>query len=32
VPHGNHTDHLVGAHLHHQHGGHCDNHGDLARA
>ncbi len=27
VPHGDHTDYLVDGHLHHQHGGHCDNHG-----
>ena len=27
VPHGDHTDYLVEGHLHHQHSGHCDNHG-----
>lgn len=30
VPHGDHVDYLVGGHLHHPHGGHCDNHGPLA--
>jgi hypothetical protein len=30
VPHGDHTDYLVGDHLHHQHGSHCDNHGRVA--
>ena len=29
VPHGDHTDYLVGGHLHHPHGGHCDHHGAL---
>src|SRR5262249_41509673 len=29
VPHGNHIDYLVGNHLHHQHGAHCDDHGRL---
>jgi hypothetical protein len=29
VPHGDHVDYLVGEHLHHQHGGHCDDHGVL---
>jgi hypothetical protein len=27
VPHGDHFDFLVGAHLHHPHTGHCDDHG-----
>ncbi|MBZ5715879.1 hypothetical protein K7C98_42180 [Nannocystis pusilla] len=27
VPHGDHVDYLVGDHLHHPHGGHCDHHG-----
>jgi len=27
VPHGDHTDYLVDDHLHHPHGGHCDDHG-----
>ena len=32
VPHGDHVDYLVGDHLHHQHDGHCCDHGcvDLA--
>jgi hypothetical protein len=30
VPHGDHTDYLVGGHLHHPHGGHCDDHGKLS--
>ena len=29
VPHGDHVDYLVGAHLHHPHGEHCDDHGRL---
>jgi hypothetical protein len=29
VPHGDHTDYLVGGHLHHMHGDHCDDHGEL---
>lgn len=29
VPHGDHTDYLVSGHLHHPHGGHCDDHGAL---
>jgi len=29
VPHGDHTDYLVDGHLHHPHGGHCDDHGTL---
>ena len=32
VPHGDHVDHLVDGHLHHAHGGHCDNHGRLELA
>lgn len=32
VPHGDHVDYLVGGHLHHQHNGHCDNHGPVAQA
>ncbi len=30
VPHGDHVDYLVGDHLHHAHGGHCDEHGRIA--
>lgn len=29
VPHGDHTDYLVGDHLHHAHGPHCDDHGRI---
>ncbi len=29
VPHGDHVDYLVKGHLHHQHNGHCDNHGNV---
>jgi hypothetical protein len=29
VPHGDHQDFLVGGHLHHQHGTHCDDHGAI---
>jgi len=29
VPHGDHTDYLVGKHLHQPHGKHCDDHGTL---
>ncbi len=29
VPHGDHTDYLVGGRLHHPHGDHCDDHGPL---
>lgn len=29
VPHGDHVDYLVDGHLHHQHNGHCDNHGAI---
>jgi hypothetical protein len=32
VPHGDHTDYLVGDHLHHPHGDHCDDHGALRLA
>jgi hypothetical protein len=32
VPHGDHVDYLVGGHLHHQHGNHCDDHGPLQSA
>jgi hypothetical protein len=32
VPHGDHTDYLVGDHLHHPHGDHCDDHGPLLKA
>lgn len=32
VPHGDHVDYLVDGHLHHQHDGHCDNHGPVAVA
>jgi len=32
VPHGDHVDYLVDGHLHHQHDGHCDNHGPVSRA
>lgn len=32
VPHGTHVDYLVAGHLHHAHGGHCDDHGALADA
>lgn len=27
VPHGDHVDFIVNGHLHHPHGGHCDDHG-----
>lgn len=27
VPHGDHMDYVVDGHLHHPHGGHCDDHG-----
>jgi len=30
VPHGDHVDYLVDGHLHHPHGGHCDDHGPVA--
>ncbi len=29
VPHGDHVDYLVGNHLHHAHGSHCDDHGQI---
>ncbi|GIU76919.1 MAG: hypothetical protein KatS3mg005_0157 [Bryobacteraceae bacterium] len=29
VPHADHVDYLVGDHLHHPHGGHCDDHGPV---
>jgi hypothetical protein len=29
VPHGDHQDFLVGGHLHHPHGVHCDDHGEV---
>lgn len=29
VPHSDHTDYLVGDHLHHPHGDHCDDHGTV---
>ncbi len=32
VPHGDHVDYLVGSHLHHQHDGHCDDHGAVKAA
>jgi hypothetical protein len=32
VPHGDHIDYLVDGHLHHQHNGHCDNHGPVSQA
>jgi hypothetical protein len=32
VPHGDHKDYLVDGHLHHPHGGHCDDHGKVATA
>ena len=32
VPHGDHTDYLVDGHLHHPHGGHCDDHGRVKQA
>src|SRR5690606_16339382 len=32
VPHGDHVDYLVEGHLHHQHNGHCDNHGPVKGA
>ena len=32
VPHGDHTDYLVGDHLHHPHEGHCDSHGKIETA
>jgi hypothetical protein len=32
VPHDGHTDYLVDGHLHHPHGDHCDNHGQVRMA
>jgi hypothetical protein len=32
IPHGDHVDFLVGGHLHHAHGGHCDDHGPVGDA
>lgn len=32
VPHDNHVDYLVGGHLHHPHGDHCDDHGPVTMA
>lgn len=32
IPHGDHTDYLVSGHLHHPHGGHCDDHGSVQMA
>ncbi len=32
VPHGDHVDYLVDGHLHHDHAGHCDDHGPLSLA
>ena len=32
VPHGDHVDYLVDGHLHHPHGGHCDDHGKIELA
>jgi hypothetical protein len=32
VPHGDHVDYLVGGHLHHPHGSHCDDHGPVQTA
>lgn len=32
IPHGDHFDYLVGGRLHHQHGGHCDDHGAVVYA
>ena len=29
VAHGDHTDYVVGEHLHHAHDGHCDDHGPV---
>jgi hypothetical protein len=30
VQHGDHVDYVVGGHLHHPHGDHCDHHGEVA--
>jgi len=32
IPHGDHVDYLVGGHLHHVHGNHCDEHGQIQLA
>jgi hypothetical protein len=32
IPHGDHVDYLIDGHLHHPHGGHCDDHGPLRAA
>ncbi len=32
IPHGDHTDYVVDGHLHHPHGGHCDDHGKVKLA
>jgi hypothetical protein len=32
ITHGNHVDYLVAGHLHHPHGGHCDDHGAIRTA
>ena len=32
VPHSQHTDYLVGGHLHHTHATHCDDHGAVQKA
>jgi hypothetical protein len=32
VPHGDHVDYVVQGHLHHAHGGHCDDHGSVETA
>ncbi|MGN6111077.1 MAG: hypothetical protein ACTHU0_38625 [Kofleriaceae bacterium] len=29
IPHGDHVDYIVAGHLHHPHGGHCDDHGAI---
>lgn len=29
IAHGDHTDYVVGGHLHHAHNGHCDDHGPV---
>ena len=29
IAHGDHTDYVVDGHLHHAHGGHCDDHGPV---
>ena len=32
LPHSDHVDYLVGGHLHHPHGSHCDDHGKVKTA